>query len=396
MLFISHDSALQGAERVLYDTVVALNKGALLATVVVPFNGPLSDALRAANVKVYQRFVDRWIPSQRKRGFHHLKEWIAQARSRVWSIAKLIETENIALVYTNTSTVIDGAIAARLMKIPHIWHLHEHLSKNPDATPYIPLKWTDKIISTLADQIVAPTHKVIANRFKDTTPNRLHVIPNGVNLPQLESSPREAIAHDFKGSRSSNIVTFVGSLTKTKDPETFVAAAEIVLKSHKDTIFLIIGNSDESDYANLIRTRIKTADLGNRIHLLGYRNDVQEILRYSSVHVSTSTRESFGKTLIEAMAHGVPVVATRCGGPEEFITNEVNGILVDPKTPHKTAEAICRLLSDKDLRRRLGRSGRESVEQNFDLRRTTEQIRALIVSTIRNQVHPSDDCTRPA
>lgn len=123
---------------------------------------------------------------------------------------------------------------------------------------------------------------------------------------------------------------------------------------------------------------IDQANLAGRCHLLGQRNDVADLLAAATVHVSTSIQETFGRTLIEAMASGKPVVATRCGGPEEVVMDGETGFIVEPQNPQAVADAVIQLLNHPDMAWRFGQAGRARVEKYFTVQAYAGRIGEII------------------
>ena len=130
-------------------------------------------------------------------------------------------------------------------------------------------------------------------------------------------------------------------------------------------------------YAERLRRRVVDLGLGGRVHLLGNRDDVPEILAGVDVLVHVpSAPEPFGRVVAEAMAVGKPVVAANAGGLPEIVEDEVTGLLVPPGDPSACAAAVTRLLADPALRARFGAAGRRQAEQRFDPAVHAERVMA--------------------
>ncbi len=114
----------------------------------------------------------------------------------------------------------------------------------------------------------------------------------------------------------------------------------------------------------------------------GFRLDVPELLSEVAVSVLPSLSEGLSNSVLESMAAGVPVVATRVGGTPEAIEDGVSGFLVPPRDPAALAEAIAALLERPELARRLGEAARSRVESNFSLARMTEETQKLYIQML--------------
>lgn len=143
----------------------------------------------------------------------------------------------------------------------------------------------------------------------------------------------------------------------------------------------IYGQGDQTDYRQLM------AELGidsNRCHLNGPVEDVVKAYQESSIFVLSSRFEGFGMVLIEAMACGLPVVSFDCpAGPDEIITDGVDGLLVPSGDVHALAEKLMVLMSDDNLRRRLGQQARQTA-QRYEMTTIANQWIALFEKVIKN------------
>ena len=121
----------------------------------------------------------------------------------------------------------------------------------------------------------------------------------------------------------------------------------------------------------------------DRVQLLGFQQETLRIIAAMDALVLPATRpEGLGGVLLEAMAVGVPVIATRLGGPLEIIEDRVSGLLVEPRQPAQLAHALAELLDDPQLGQAIGGAGRQVVEQRFDAARTTAQIQQIYASLL--------------
>jgi glycosyltransferase involved in cell wall biosynthesis len=199
---------------------------------------------------------------------------------------------------------------------------------------------------------------------------RIEVIPNGVDLETFRPPPREAV----RAGRPR--VAFVGRLLFNKGPQYLVAAAPLVLGRHPDTEFVIIGDGP-------LRPRLEQAvarqGLAGAFRFLGMRSDVPALLGDPtlSLFVRPSLSEGLPLTVLEAMACGLPVVATPVGGTAEVVRDDETGYLVPPRAVEPLAAAICRLLDDPVHARALGANGRALVEREYSWERIAERTVAV-------------------
>ena len=381
VLFVSHDAGLDGAQRTLLTLLSAIDRRVCSPLLLVPYDGPMNRAAAALGIPVFvERLVHwipvRWCPRNRQR-LRHLYLFFRSLYSRCRAIERLIVEQGVNLVYTNTVTCVEGAIAARRTRKPHVWHIHEHISGNGGIASLLPFRVYCETIKFLSRAVIFCS-RALASDYPRLS-GKASIVYNGLPLPPLRDriAARAKVTNDLGIVGGAKIVTMVGALHPGKDHETFLSSAEQVARSVEDVYFLIVGAGSES-YTNSIRQRIRDLQLDARVRLLGWRDDIPDLMAASDVLVVSSEKESFGLTAIEALAVETPVVSTRCGGPEEILEDGVTGLLVPVKDPHAMGEAIVRLLSDPVLARRMGAGGRIHVSEHFGVDRYVQGIQRVL------------------
>lgn len=200
-------------------------------------------------------------------------------------------------------------------------------------------------------------------------PDRTIVILNGVPLNQ-DVPPRVA--------SSEPAIVSVGRLKAPKDFLTFVRALALLDHPFRG---VIVGNGPDR---HLIEDEIDRLALRGKVELLGERRDAPELLRSADIFVLATRSESMPMSVLEAMAAGLPVVASEVGGLPEVVADEQTGLLVPPGDPAALASAIARLLEDPELRSALGARGLERARTTFSLERFRgdhlNAYRALLVA----------------
>lgn len=216
----------------------------------------------------------------------------------------------------------------------------------------IALKYTNKII------LITPWEKEFIYRYVSDN-NKLVVIPNGMSSIFFNKIKN----NDFKKKNKikNNIVLFFGRLNQTKSPDNFVKIAKLVLKEHPDATFVIRGPDEgmKSVVKNLIGNE-------KRIILMPETRDREEIIKMyqaSAIYVLPSYREGLPLTLFEAMASGLPVVATPVNGVSYEVKNNENGFLVDYGDNESFKEKIIILLKNNKLRNKISMNNLKKAKQ---------------------------------
>lgn len=221
---------------------------------------------------------------------------------------------------------------------------------------------------------------------------KIHVIPNGI-----DASPSSGVGvgrlHEELGlAPSLPLVAVVSHLNPLKGLDCFLEAAAQVARRFPDVRFLLVGDrfqskegkiSPERAYREHLAGRAGRLGLGGRVIFTGYRTDVPQILPDIAVSVLPSLSEGLSNTLLESMASGRPVVATRVGGTPEAVEDGVTGLLVPPGDAAALADAVVRLLADGELAARLGAAARRSVLERFSMERMVIETERLYVEELR-------------
>jgi len=191
------------------------------------------------------------------------------------------------------------------------------------------------------------------------------VIHNGVNPREFTPlTGASAFRRELGFSQADFVVGFVGRLQPVKGIEVFLHAAALLNAWPGNYRFVIVGDGDPAYKQAMFDLREKLG-LRDKVEFVGFRSDVSHVMGAFDVYALTSKSEGFSLSTIEAMASGVPVVATRCGGPEQILEDGVSGVLAENGSATGVADAIRRLYSDAGERRRMAEAGRAAVLAHF-------------------------------
>jgi glycosyltransferase involved in cell wall biosynthesis len=350
--------------------------------VVVPKKGLLKDRLQDLGVETYVLPQAWWISPTRDFGQKDGAK--IDIVERCNNIAALIRDEHVDIVHTNTSVVIEGAIAAKLTERPHIWHLHEILKVYPTLKPCLPLHLIYKFIELHSDVLITVTDALRKAVSEETNTDKIRVIHNGIDVVN-ECQLVPGFRKEMGISKDYVVVCAIGSVIREKGYDNFIVAAKHVLAKRKNVRFIIIGSMGDHEFASILFREIRRSGLKEYIKFLGHRSDIARILKEIDVCVVSSQTESFGLTQLEAMGAGRPIVATRCGGPEEIVVDGETGILVPINDPEAMAEAIISLADNREKRRQMGLSGLNRYDRYFTANCYCKQIEALYSEVSRRK-----------
>jgi glycosyltransferase involved in cell wall biosynthesis len=197
----------------------------------------------------------------------------------------------------------------------------------------------------------------------------LKVIYNGIDCDNFE---RAEPALDHGGAQF--VVGTVGRLTPQKNPEGFLKAAREVVKELPHCRFLFIGDGEEQ---SRLEQLTKQWHLESNVQFLGFRADMPNVYASLDLFVLPSLLENFPMSILESMAAGIPVIATRVGSVEKLVRDQETGILLRRGDQAGLNEAILHLLSDPVLMRKLGNTGRQWVKEHFSDQVMAEEYLSL-------------------
>jgi len=264
-----------------------------------------------------------------------------------------------------------GRFAAKVAGVPVIVTTEhgKHLWKNP---LHLAL---ERMLNRFTDVRFCVSRDImdIRSRREGTPHIKLKYVPNAVDMSLFKkTSPRRAgLMSEFGWEVSDPLIVSVGRLVEAKNYPLLVRAIALVVKKVPQARCLIVG---EGPFRGEIEREIEKLSLSENIAVPGARRDIAEILKSADIFTLSSIREGLPVSLLEAMASGCAIVATDAGGIPDAIVDGVNGLLVKTSDENALADGLLRLLSDRELCRRLGEKAMEDVEKRFSARAIAETV----------------------
>jgi glycosyltransferase involved in cell wall biosynthesis len=280
-------------------------------------------------------------------------------------LARWLRREGCDVLHAHLSTsAVNGALAARLARVPGIATVHGMSGK----LSFVACHHLIAVSAPVQRHLVAQgVHEA-----------KISIVPNGLKLtgPSLgkqEARERLGLPPDVK------VIGCVARLTALKGIDHLLAAHRRLLDDWPDVRCVVVGDGDLRDELVSLARSLGTQD---HVVFTGYRRDVVDVLPALDVFVFPTLREAMGIALVEAMAAGLPVVATRVGGIPDVITEET-GLLVNPGDPIALADAASQLLGDPGSARLMGEAGRVRAAEEFSDQRMalrTLQVYRTVIS----------------
>jgi glycosyltransferase involved in cell wall biosynthesis len=315
-------------------------------------DGPIADEIRALGIPVLDLgMTSKW-------------RWDA-----LWRLYRLLRRKRPTILHTwMFHANIPGRVLGRLAGVPIIIS-GERTMGMESRWRY----WLNRLTAPTTDRVTCVSQQVadFVVSHVGIPQDKVVVIPNGVEVPDVERSPGGRGARTKLGLPIDQVM--VGTVARL-DPVKRLDMLFQALRSLPDVYAVIVGDGPERARLMALSDRI---ELTGRIHFPGQQRDVWPWLAAMDVFALSSDWEGMSNALLEAMAVGLPVVATAVGGTPDVVVDGVTGLLVPPRDPSALAKALATLVRDPDLRRKMGQAGRERVLQHFSVERMVERTQNL-------------------
>ncbi|RME90790.1 MAG: glycosyltransferase family 1 protein [Candidatus Hydrogenedentota bacterium] len=241
----------------------------------------------------------------------------------------------------------------------------------------------EKLAARVTDKIICVSHseRELALKLGLTNPRKIEVIYNGVDHKKFESDYEERIRirSDLGIGLNDFVVVTVARMSYQKCPHHFVRVASEVLSMRSDIRFLYVG---DGEYRSDLQELARNLNVDHKISFLGYRNDVRDILVASDLFLSTSRYEGLPIAALEAMAAGLPIIATDVTGNKDIVVNGKTGYLAKFGDIQQMAEKIILLSSSRETRKKMGNNAKQVVIEKFSINAMVKKIEQLYLALL--------------
>ena len=240
-------------------------------------------------------------------------------------------------------------------------------------------EWVNRLVRPLCDAVVAVSRQVYEAEAHRSGVNsdKLVMIPSGVReqiLDDVDQASMERLRSMWKIQPESRLIGTVGRFVEPKGYTYLLDALAKIRTQISDTKALLVG---DGALRRSMEEKARELGLSDTVVFTGTRRDVPGILALLDVFVLPSLWEGLPIALLEAMAAGLPIVATAVGGTPEVVVDGVTGLLVPPRNPDALAKAVLTLLHDPGLRQKMGQAGKERVREHFSVEKMVKETEGL-------------------
>jgi L-malate glycosyltransferase len=366
VLYLSHTSRISGGERSLVDLLGAL-PAQVSPTVACP-EGRLDAAIRALSIPVIR--VPGTDGSLRLHPWHTPRA-LAEIAGAAIVVRRAAASVDARLVHANSIRAgLVAVLAHRLGGPPVVVHLRDCL---PPSTVTAIVR---RLLLRHATVLVTNSDHTAAAFVDGCDGARVRTLHSLVDLTRFRPDllTRDDARRRLGLDPSIPVVGVVAQLTPWKGQDDAIRAVALARRTLPELRLLVVGGAvftspatrrDNQGYSRELRDLVARLSLQGSVDFLGERDDVPEVLRALDIALVPSWEEPFGRTVVEAMAMELPVIATRVGGPLEVIRNGVDGVLLAPRAPRAWARAIVELIGDPARRLAMGGRARTAVTTRF-------------------------------
>lgn len=388
-LFLSSCVLGGGAGWSLYYLLKHLDRERFDPIVVVPDEGIFASRFAELGLRVETAARLPHRTAQLRFRTHNTATAAASYGMNVWSswrfvhdLRELLDREQVELLYCNNMMVKTvGALAANRARVPCVFHvrnLHERLLKVQLYGRLAALPIVKRVIAN-SSASAAP--------YQRFAPDKVRVVHNGVDLDEFH--PGVSLPGAFRKaagiSADVTLVGFTGLLTPRKGLEPLIRAAAQVLRDRPAVVFVAAGRvpvGSAVDYRARYEALARALGIADRFRFEGFLDDVRPMVADCDLLVLPSFQEPFGRSVIEAMALGTPVVASHVGGLPEIIDSGVHGLLTPPGDVAALAQAIGALIDDPAARRAMAARALDRVREDFDIVRLTARVQDILLQAV--------------
>jgi glycosyltransferase involved in cell wall biosynthesis len=373
--FISHSAAVRnGAELVLLEVIDALTSNGIECLVVLPAEGPLATELRIRNVP-YRVLSYAWWASPGRNVLTRARKLLRNLVTGI-QVARIVKRERCTTVYTNTLVIPVGAVAARIARVPHVWHIHEFGTLDHGFK----FDWGERLSFALVNRLsavcVANSDCVRSHFVRFIDSQKLRRVYCSMHLSSRDS-PRLPTRAD--PATLDLRCVLVGRLAPSKGQDDAVRAiAELARNGHRVELDLVGGGSAE--FLEALKDLVRENEIQDRVHFLGATDDPSSLVHAADVALMCSRAEAFGRVTVEGMLAGKAVIGARSGATPELIRPGATGLLYTPGNYRELAALIQYLSDNRTVAEHLGRAARAWALATFSETRLASEL----ISTIPN------------
>lgn len=254
---------------------------------------------------------------------------------------KKIKKYSIKAVYSNTSSIYNGLLLSKLLKVKHIWHIREFVAKEHGVYPI----WGEKYHYKTIENAQKYKNKIIFISKSLEEDYKMHLELKNTTIIYDDVSPKYWIKNLENWEQRKNNILVVGNISQGKRQMDIIEAFFDVLKTNKDITLFFAGKATDEDYFSLIKEKIKQLQIEEKVVFLGQVNQMNDVRKNMGIGIVSSYKEAFGRVTIEGMLAGMIIIGSNDSGTKELIRDKENGYLYSLGNISNLAEVVKEVLN---------------------------------------------------
>lgn len=313
-------------------------------------------------------------------GFFQLPYWslrnVAALALQTWRLAAFLRKRGIDIVHANdVRTHFGWTLATRLAGAKLVWH---------QRTASFGRSTVKLVLAKLAHQVVCISRYTVSTLPESLKPGaRIVSNPFEVRFAEIDrKAAKQAIQEQLELDPEATLIGFFGNLVRQKRPSVFLhAAARLSERNEKPLAFLLFGTDRGSARAELTALA-EDLGIGDRVHFMGFQTPIEPWMAGCDLMIATGVGDGLGRSLVEAMISGTPVVATDSGGHREVIEDGKTGWLATADDPDALAAAAGHVLDDPDLAQATAQRARSQALAKYSVQSHVSEMTAIYLETL--------------
>lgn len=337
-----------GAETVFLDLVEKLTLEGYDNYAIIKGPGWVEDQLKRRGIRYY---------IVKPSGFLSINYYI--------ELRKLIRQNNTQLVHAHLlGSTLTYSILSVFLRIPVIATLHGRVDVNPNER-FVAIK--NKIMKFGVKKLIAVS-KDLAGYIAERelfNKNDIKVIYNGIDELRYGKQETKELRTSLGILDEAILVGSLGNVRPAKSYDVLITAAANLINEKKQNIHFVVAGHQKPELMASLNELIAQHGIADRVHFIGFHEDTNRFLGQLDFFALSSSSEGFSIATIEAMATGLPVVVTRCGGPQEILEHGITGFLIDINNPHELANGLLYMIQHKANAEKIAIAGKIHVKNVF-------------------------------
>lgn len=372
VLYITHESKSIGGSTLSLINLLRSVRSHVIPIVVCPDNGPATNLFREQG---YKTLVVKYKLNIASSSFRLIKKFPRMLidgycnRKAIRQLASIAQEENVSIIHSNTGVLTIGYDLSKRMNLKHVWHLREFQDLDFGFTPFCGWEKLKKMIDS-TDAVIAITNAV-ANHFASTSQSNIHVINNAVR------SCKDIIYLKHK----DKYLLFCGHVAHNKGAEMALDIFVDFHRKHPGYTLLYVGRVT-AEYQRFLIAKAEASDVSSNVRFLGFQQDVSSYFKKAAAFLMCSQCEALGRSTIEAMFYGCPVIGFNSGGTKEIIQDSINGYLFSNVT--NAVSKLCYIIDNFDATRKIINAAHHTAISRFSEEHYGERIIRLYQSLSEN------------